>query len=980
MDVSTLEAEQASIEQDILKLQLHSVPLNLNWGEEEEEDDDYEDETSYLLSAFDDPDQPSTSGLNNYPGSSNNNAGSNNNNADVPSTSKASEEINETSHAALDSEDDDEIEYDQTEPQEELIDLSADLEANPTNLLKLNIAYQEVILQQLHLIDELLNHNKCKQADLETKLNDTYFDSGKAQARADLGLSTGQYFKIHLSTNSNSVIVPMNLHTDVLRLREEVGPHFVENPMPAKKWTKDEEKRLKTGVQRVALRKITEPLLSQLEYLEEKYAKSEDFENTKRKIKEVKQKISDAKDTKPFVLYGERSQEHDWDTIANVDVGGERGAIDVALYWKNQLHPHINHDSWKGPEDEKLKKLVKKYKETNWIGVANELGTGRTALQCIQRYQRNNIDHKSKPWTPEDDEKLTKLVQKYRCGNVIPYSALALKLGGRTNSQVCHRWTKVLDPAYIRTKWTPDEDILLLKAIAKFGTKWSIIRDSGTVPGRNDSQCRERYDNVLKNINRGPWTAEEDKIIQDMIKKHGEGQWSMVAHALDRRTDNQVFNRWKYIKKCLKSGSTMKYKKAGPKTVAEGLATVRQKLVDTIEMQIRKSKAEAAKMPIEPTEPIDEDMSLMLADESQLPTVSTKSKKIDIGNKVSLFQPLEADLQEKLENVKKPEDMVNLYHRLSAKIKRRVVSKSVWVRTDKIINQKVLKTIDKHCKPFKYEAEINGTNINAIRQKVLSTLKKINAKVMFIHYVKAMNINAEKTLQAIKDQGTPVSPTRRSKRKSLNSKTPPKADEAEANNNNTATDTSNSTTVDDKPAPNAASSTFTRNHFLPLCAPNRATLFAYRKLVNDRERRVKTAKLMLIEKNDKSKGKQNGHGTKEDLDPNGPLALTNGAIYDGKKYKPEDLMKNIQLMPEHRILRSRFVSMFAWPTVLSTLVPFERYGYLRSMRPAVRVRPRNNRQQYPNLEHNDEESEDNEEQPAAKRQKISDTLYNKQML
>lgn len=44
----------------------------------------------------------------------------------------------------------------------------------------------------------------------------------------------------------------------------------------------------------------------------------------------------------------------------------------------------------------------------------------------------------------------------------------------------------------IPCRWTPEEDALLLKAVAKYGTKWSQIRDSGLVPGRHDSQLRER--------------------------------------------------------------------------------------------------------------------------------------------------------------------------------------------------------------------------------------------------------------------------------------------------------------------------------------------------------------------------------------------------------------------------------------------------------------------------------------------------------
>ncbi|XP_078082319.1 snRNA-activating protein complex subunit 4 isoform X2 [Mustelus asterias] len=246
-------------------------------------------------------------------------------------------------------------------------------------------------------------------------------------------------------------------------------------------------------------------------------------------------------------LLGNRFDDHDWIKIANIDFDGSRKAEDIKNLWQNSEHPSISKAQWSNAEVERLIEIAERKGCVDWEWIASELQTNRTAFMCLQKYQEFNKELRKKEWTEEEDHMLTELVQKMRVGSFIPYTKIAYFMEGRNSSQLLYRWSKTLDPTVKRGPWTPAEDRLLLKAVAKYGGRdWFKIQEE--VPGRLDSQCRGRFRNALNNeVRKGKWSSEEEKDFRALVEKHGVGKWSKIAAELVGRTEMQCISKWRAI-------------------------------------------------------------------------------------------------------------------------------------------------------------------------------------------------------------------------------------------------------------------------------------------------------------------------------------------------------------------------------------------------------------------------------------------------
>nr|CCA15827.1 myblike DNAbinding protein putative [Albugo laibachii Nc14] len=153
---------------------------------------------------------------------------------------------------------------------------------------------------------------------------------------------------------------------------------------------------------------------------------------------------------------------------------------------------------------------------------------------------------KSNPrrWTKQEDEALRLAVERSGERN---WKTIADQVPGRNHTQCLQRWTKVLKPGLIKGHWTIEEDNKLKGLVANVIRNWGHV--ASMIPGRTSKQCRERWCNHLDpSINKGSYSEEEDRIILEMQAKLGN-RWSVIAQHLKGRTEDAVKIRWKSLKR-----------------------------------------------------------------------------------------------------------------------------------------------------------------------------------------------------------------------------------------------------------------------------------------------------------------------------------------------------------------------------------------------------------------------------------------------
>uniref|UniRef100_A0A0E0LIK4 Uncharacterized protein n=1 Tax=Oryza punctata TaxID=4537 RepID=A0A0E0LIK4_ORYPU len=115
------------------------------------------------------------------------------------------------------------------------------------------------------------------------------------------------------------------------------------------------------------------------------------------------------------------------------------------------------------------------------------------------------------------------------------------------------------NPGLVKGGWTREEDEVLRQMVRHHGDrKWTEIAKS--LPGRIGKQCRERWTNHLHpDIKKDIWTEEEDRMLIKAHQTYGNS-WSAIAKRLPGRSENTIKNHWNATKRSLNSKRRLRKK------------------------------------------------------------------------------------------------------------------------------------------------------------------------------------------------------------------------------------------------------------------------------------------------------------------------------------------------------------------------------------------------------------------------------------
>ncbi|CAD8163347.1 unnamed protein product [Paramecium octaurelia] len=151
-----------------------------------------------------------------------------------------------------------------------------------------------------------------------------------------------------------------------------------------------------------------------------------------------------------------------------------------------------NRKIWSQKEDKLLERAIHEL-GTNWKEVAKYL-YNRNPSQCAQRWKRiKPVSQRSRhSWSAIEDEQLLELVKIHKRN----WGMIASIMHWRTGKQIRERFINKLNPEIRAEPWSKEEDLIVMDAYQKYGSRWTEI--SKLLKGRPENMIKNRFYSFIR--------------------------------------------------------------------------------------------------------------------------------------------------------------------------------------------------------------------------------------------------------------------------------------------------------------------------------------------------------------------------------------------------------------------------------------------------------------------------------------------------
>jgi hypothetical protein len=158
-----------------------------------------------------------------------------------------------------------------------------------------------------------------------------------------------------------------------------------------------------------------------------------------------------------------------------------------------QIKKEKKKTTWTKEEDVELLSLTRgQQRRFNWLAICKSIPS-KTPMQCYQRYRSINPNIKKGTWSEAEDKCLIRAVNEH--GRVWKDIA-RLYFTNRNSKQIRDRYVNYLDPIIVHSKFSIDEDLLLIELQKTYGNKWTTIKTFFKT--RSMDMLKNRFNSALK--------------------------------------------------------------------------------------------------------------------------------------------------------------------------------------------------------------------------------------------------------------------------------------------------------------------------------------------------------------------------------------------------------------------------------------------------------------------------------------------------